>query len=164
MCRNSKGNIVKAISQINPSCNPNYGEALAAQLAASLAASMNLKNFIIEGNLLVVITTLQNPSITQDWHVDSIIANTLTLLPSPSLRKARKVNKSANFWPIMWLIGPRLEYTRAAFPPPFPSLLPPPFVVKKIHLPFLLLHVTGTLVPSFSNAMCLQKQIYGILV
>jgi hypothetical protein len=61
MCRNSKGNIIKAISQISPPCDPNYGEALATQLATSLAASMNLKNFIIEGDSLVVTTTLQNP-------------------------------------------------------------------------------------------------------
>jgi ribonuclease HI len=61
VCRNSKGNIIKAISQINPPCDPNYGEALAAQLAASLAASMKLKNFIIEGDSQVVITALQNP-------------------------------------------------------------------------------------------------------
>jgi hypothetical protein len=58
--RNSKGNIIKAISQINPPCDPNYGEALVAQLATSLATSMNLKNFIIEEDSQVVIIALQN--------------------------------------------------------------------------------------------------------
>jgi hypothetical protein len=36
--RDSKGHIVKAISQINPHCDSSFGEALATQLAASLTA------------------------------------------------------------------------------------------------------------------------------
>jgi hypothetical protein len=38
VCRDSKGQIVKALSQINPPCDSKFGEALATQLAASLAA------------------------------------------------------------------------------------------------------------------------------
>jgi hypothetical protein len=157
VCRNSKGNIVKVISQINPSCDPNYGEALAAQLAVSLAASMNLKNFIMEGDSLVVITALQNPSITQDWHIESIIANTLTLLPAPSLWKAKKVNRSANFCAhhvAYWAAARVHSVCIPTYFPPSPSF---PFVVAKTHLPFLLL-VSGTLVPSFSNALLLKKK------
>jgi hypothetical protein len=43
ICRDSKGKIVKAISQTNPPCDPNFGEALAAWLAASLIAYLKLK-------------------------------------------------------------------------------------------------------------------------
>jgi hypothetical protein len=45
------------ISQISPHCLPNYGEALAARLADSL----NLENFIIEGDSQVFILSLQHP-------------------------------------------------------------------------------------------------------
>ena len=38
VCRDSKGKIVKAIAQVNPPCDPTFGEALAARLAASLVA------------------------------------------------------------------------------------------------------------------------------
>jgi hypothetical protein len=49
------------ISQISPHCLPNYGEALVARLADSLAISLNLENFIIEGDSQVVILSLQHP-------------------------------------------------------------------------------------------------------
>jgi hypothetical protein len=62
VCGDHKGAIIKAISQINPPCTPNLGEAL----AASLAVSLNLKNFIIEVDSLMVITALQHPTIIQD--------------------------------------------------------------------------------------------------
>jgi len=42
VCRNHQGQITKAVSIINPPCQPNMGEALAAQLAISLAVSLNL--------------------------------------------------------------------------------------------------------------------------
>jgi hypothetical protein len=45
VCKYSKGHIVKAISQINPPCDPNFGEALAVQFTTSLEASLNLKVF-----------------------------------------------------------------------------------------------------------------------
>jgi hypothetical protein len=66
VCRGSKGLIIKAISQINPLCDPNYGEALAALLASSLAVSLQLKHSIIERDFLVVIMALQHPSIVKD--------------------------------------------------------------------------------------------------
>jgi hypothetical protein len=71
VCRDSNGKIIKAVSQINPPCDPNYGEALAALLASSLASKLNLQNFTIEGDSQVVIMALQNPSIVQDWKIDA---------------------------------------------------------------------------------------------
>jgi predicted proteasome-type protease len=58
---------------------------------------MKLKNFTLEGDSLVVISALQNLSITQDWHIESIIANTMLLLSASSLWNARKVHRSTNF-------------------------------------------------------------------
>jgi hypothetical protein len=78
MCRDFKGQIVKALSQINPPCDPNFGEAL----AASLASSLNLSKFSLECDSLVVIDALNNPLISLDWHIEFIIASTLSLLPA----------------------------------------------------------------------------------
>jgi hypothetical protein len=97
MCRDSKGLIIKAISRINPPCDANYGEALVAQLATSLAASLNLKNFSLEGDSSMIIAALQTLAISQDWHVESVIASTLSLLLASSCWEARKIHKSANF-------------------------------------------------------------------
>jgi hypothetical protein len=65
VCRDSKGKIVKAISQTNPPGDPNFGEPLVARLAASLAAYLKLKKkFSLVGDSMVVIVALNNPSIT----------------------------------------------------------------------------------------------------
>jgi hypothetical protein len=97
VCRDSNGLIIKAISQINPTCDSNYGEALAAQLAASLAVSLKLENFSLEGDSAVVIAALQSPALSQDWHIDPLIASTLSMLPATALWVAKKVHRSANF-------------------------------------------------------------------
>jgi len=64
VCRNSEGRILHMASQISSSCNPNYGEALAAKLAVSLATSLYLDHFILEGDLQVVISTLRHPNVS----------------------------------------------------------------------------------------------------
>jgi sulfur relay (sulfurtransferase) DsrF/TusC family protein len=58
---------MKAISHISPHCDSNYGEAIAAHLAASLAVSLNIGEFVLEGDSIVVILALQNPSQVLDW-------------------------------------------------------------------------------------------------
>ncbi|XP_059451030.1 uncharacterized protein LOC132181816 [Corylus avellana] len=97
VCRDHKGIIIKAISQINPPCSPNFGDAQAALLAASLAVSLNLKNFTIEGDSLIVISALQFPAIIRDWSIEKIILDSLSLLPPSSKWEAKKINRSANF-------------------------------------------------------------------
>jgi hypothetical protein len=87
--RDSKGQIVKALSQINPPCGPNFEEAL----AASLASSLNLSKFSLEGDSLVVIDALHNHLISLDWHIESIIASTLSLLPASTCWEARKITE-----------------------------------------------------------------------
>jgi hypothetical protein len=55
ICRDHRGFILKAVSQISPSCSPNYGEAQGALLAASLASSLQLHHFVLEGDSHIVI-------------------------------------------------------------------------------------------------------------
>jgi hypothetical protein len=98
VCRDSNGLIVKALSQINPPCDPNFGEALAAQLATSVAASLNLSKFSLEGDSAVVIEALNNPLISQDWHIDSVISATLSLLPASSCWEANFCAHYVAFW------------------------------------------------------------------
>jgi ribonuclease HI len=97
ICRDEKGNIIQAISQINNSYSPNEGEAMAAQLAISLATSLNLDLFIIEGDSEVVVQSLQNPKFVRDWRISSIILNSLDSIPSASFWEARKISRNANF-------------------------------------------------------------------
>jgi hypothetical protein len=97
ICRDHHGRLVKMATQIQAICTPNKGEALAAKLAVSLALSLHLTRFIIEGDSQVVILTLQQPSIVQDWRITDIIHQTLDMFPPDSSWSAQKVNRSANF-------------------------------------------------------------------
>ena len=97
VCRDHYGSILKAVSQISSLSSPNYGKAHGALLAASLASSMNLKHFVLEGDSLTVILALTSPVLNQDWHIEKIIGDTLTLLPPSSMWEAKKINRSANF-------------------------------------------------------------------
>jgi hypothetical protein len=108
-------------TQIQANCSPNKGEALAAKLAVSLALSLHLNRFIIEGDSQVVILALQQPSIVQDWRITDIIHQTLDMFPPDQLGKSIEVQTSV---PIMWHIGPQLDFHQAAFPP-FPHQLIP---------------------------------------
>jgi hypothetical protein len=60
-------------SQVSSPCHPNYREALAARLAVFLATSLHLDHFILKGDLEVVISTLQNPTISQDQRISPLI-------------------------------------------------------------------------------------------
>jgi hypothetical protein len=80
VCRDHSGSIISACSQISPSCDPLYGEALAAFLAASLAASLKLNSFSIEGDSLIVISALQAPSPVHNWQIQRVIANSLNTI------------------------------------------------------------------------------------
>jgi hypothetical protein len=84
VCKDSKGHIIKTISRINPPCDANYGEALAAQLATSLTMSLKLNNFSLKGDSAMIIAALQTPTLSQDWHIESVIASTLSMLPTPA--------------------------------------------------------------------------------
>jgi hypothetical protein len=65
-------------------------------MAASLAVSLNLSNFVIEGDSLIVISALQFPAITSDWQIEKLTLDTLALLPPSSKWEAKKIHRSAN--------------------------------------------------------------------
>jgi hypothetical protein len=77
VCRDNKGHILYATSQISRSCSPNEGEAMAAQLAFSVAKSLNMDHFIIEGDSEVVVNSLNNPNLIRDWRISSLILDSL---------------------------------------------------------------------------------------
>jgi hypothetical protein len=87
VCRNSEGQIIKAITQVSPPCSPVYGEALAAKLAS----------FILEGDSHIVILPLNNHALSIDWHIDHVISDTIASFQVSSNWEVRKINRSANF-------------------------------------------------------------------
>jgi hypothetical protein len=97
ICRDDKGHILQATSQISISCSPNEGEAMAAQLAISLALSLKKNRFIIECDSEVVVLSLKNPNFVRDWRIYAIIHNSLESIPSTSLWEVRNISRSANF-------------------------------------------------------------------
>jgi hypothetical protein len=52
---------------------------------------------LLEGDSVVIIAALQTPTLSQDWHINSVIASTLSTLPAFALWVVRKVHKSVNF-------------------------------------------------------------------
>jgi hypothetical protein len=165
VCRDSKGKIIKAIAQTNPSCEPTYGEALAAQLAASLAAGLKLTKFSLEGDSQIVINALTTPSITVDWHIESVIANALTLIPSSSLWEAKKIHRSANFCAHHVAYWAAARVFSGCIPTYFPPLLPLLYVVVKIHPPLSFCLVVRPLAPLLVECYALlQKKKKNILL
>jgi hypothetical protein len=98
VCWDHSGRILKASSQISPSCDLNYGEALVAQLTLSLAATLQLKNFTLESDSQIVIFALNFHAITFDWHIKHVIANSLSMFLASTFWEARKVKRRANFF------------------------------------------------------------------
>jgi hypothetical protein len=89
-----------------------FGEAL----AASLAVSLKLKNFIMEGNSLVVVMALQHPSIMQNWKIADRINDYISIIHLPLLGRHERLIEVQTSAPTMWLIELQLKFTLAAFP------------------------------------------------
>jgi hypothetical protein len=73
--RSFSGSVIGASSLISPPWSALYGEARATLLAAQLATSLNIYSFILEGDSLTVSLAFQNPTITQNWRITSIISH-----------------------------------------------------------------------------------------
>ena len=97
VCRSSDGTIIHIASLISPPCSPNMGEALAVQLTTLVAHSLSLDRFILEGDSLVIIQTLNSPLSDQDWRIAPVIMSSLHNILSDSLQEAKKINRSVNF-------------------------------------------------------------------
>jgi hypothetical protein len=123
MCRNNKGEIRHILTQIGPPFSQVNGEALAAKLATELAFSMQLNQFILEGESSTVIAALNSVIPSLDSTFDHFIKDILLSFSDSSLWEATKSPEMKISTPIMWFIGPR----QAAFPPyspPPPSSIP----------------------------------------
>ena len=108
------------ISQISPPCLPNMGEALATLLGVSLASQLYIDHFILEGDSKVVVSALQHPQISKDWHISNSISDILGSIPLASSWEGRKVNRSANFCAhYVARLGRRQIFSSSI---PFPSL------------------------------------------
>jgi hypothetical protein len=95
--RNISGSVIGCCSLISPPCSALFGEARVALLAARLATSLNITSFILEGDSLTVFLALQNPTITQDWRIASMICHIRSIIPSSTSWSASHINQSANF-------------------------------------------------------------------
>jgi hypothetical protein len=101
------------------------GEALTAQLAISLAVSLNLSQVLIEGDSQTVIYALQDPSITRDCTISSIIHHTIDSIPPYLSWLARKVDRSANFCTHYLAQRATARVTTGSIPSSFSSYLSP---------------------------------------
>jgi hypothetical protein len=97
VCRDSTGAIIQVLTRISPLCTPLYGEATTALLAATLCSSMGLSHVTFEGDSLTVNLAINNPSITQDWRISSIISEFFSTISSTTSWSAGNINRSANF-------------------------------------------------------------------
>jgi hypothetical protein len=125
VCRNSEGRILHMASQISSSCNPNYGEALAAKLAVSLAASLHLDHFILEGDSQVVISTLRHPNVYQDLRISCLILKMIRSISASSSWKVTKISRSANFcahYVAHWVATKSFSDSIPTYPSPLPSI------------------------------------------
>jgi hypothetical protein len=92
VCHDSNGFILKCITKLSPPCTPLYGEATAALLAAQLCFSMQLSHVIFEGDSLTVNLAINNPTITHDWRISSILSDFFSTIPSSTSWSASSIN------------------------------------------------------------------------
>jgi hypothetical protein len=63
-----------------------------------LANSLQLEQFILEGDSTIVISYLNEPALSLDWHFELVIYETLSNFQVSSIWEARKINKNVNFY------------------------------------------------------------------
>jgi hypothetical protein len=130
VCRDSTGAIIQVLTRISPLCIPLYGEATAALLAATLCSSMGLSHVIFEGDSLTVNLAINNPTITQDWRISSIISEFLSTISSTTRWSSSNINRSANFCAHYVADWAATRFTSSCIPTSvssFSSLIPPCF-------------------------------------
>jgi hypothetical protein len=122
VCRNNRGEIRQILTQIRPPCSQVNGEALAAKLATELASSMQLNQFVLEGESATVIAALHNVIPSLDSTFDHVIKDILLSFSDTSLWEARKISRNENF------CAHYVAYRAPArvLPGCIPSLFPPP--------------------------------------
>jgi hypothetical protein len=119
------GNIIIMTFQISLKFLPNTGEALSALLDVSLASSLNINNFILEGDSLIFTFALFNPNFSQDRCISPIILETLESIPIFFFWRARKLIEVQPAVSTQWHIGPQSKKKFGSIPI---ALSPPPSV------------------------------------
>jgi hypothetical protein len=74
-----------------------YREALVGKLVGVLANSLQLDQFILEGDSAIVILSLNDPALSINWHIEHVMYETLSNFQVFSHWEARKINRNANF-------------------------------------------------------------------
>ncbi|XP_062165083.1 uncharacterized protein LOC133871673 [Alnus glutinosa] len=97
VCRDSTGAIIHVLTRISPPCTPLYGEASVALLAATLCSSLGLSHVTFEGDSLTVNIVINNPTITQDWRISSIVSDFISTISPTTSWSASNINRNANF-------------------------------------------------------------------
>jgi hypothetical protein len=95
--RNHQGVFLAVNSLKLPSMEANLGEAHAALLAVRLAVSYGCQSLVIEGDSLVTILAINDPSLFSGWCIDPVLADIKDQLLSIPSWKALKISRCANF-------------------------------------------------------------------
>jgi hypothetical protein len=95
--RNHQGEFLAVNSLKLPSMEANLGEAHAALLAVRLAVSFGYRSLVIEGDSLVTILAINDPSLFFDWSIDPVLTDIKDQLLSIPSWKALKISRCANF-------------------------------------------------------------------
>jgi len=91
------GNIILAVTQKLTHSYALLGEASTALLTSQLAASSGCGNLFLEGDALLVILAINNPSLFSYWSFANCISDFSLVLSSFHSWNALKVSRNANF-------------------------------------------------------------------
>jgi hypothetical protein len=95
--RDHEGNFLAVSSKKLPPLAASQGEAHAALLAVSLAVSVGCSSLVLEGDSLLTIVAINDPSLFLDWASAPVISDLHGLLLSIPVWSALKISRSANF-------------------------------------------------------------------
>jgi hypothetical protein len=93
----NSGNIIMAVTHKLPSTDALAGEAFAALLTAHMAIYLTIDKFCIEGDALLVVFAINNPSFFSSWSFANCIEDISVVLSSFPSWNASKVSRCANF-------------------------------------------------------------------
>jgi hypothetical protein len=91
------GNIILAVTHKLPSTDALAGKAFAALLTARMAIYLTSDKFCIEGDALLVVSAINNPSLFSSWSFANCIEDISVVLSSFPSWNASKVSRCANF-------------------------------------------------------------------
>lgn len=95
--RDHEGAFIAVNSLKLPSMDAGLGEAHAALLAVRLAVSCGCSPLVIEGDSLVTVMAINNPTLVSDWSIEPLISDILLNLHSIPVWNAFKISRCAYF-------------------------------------------------------------------